>query len=125
MSFIKAKDLDNIKTIHWKDSIQYTDLKEGRIVKIIDNNKNIDYICIDADNCFFKPLGSDYLILICIRNNKYCYRSTAYFKSNFPYSTLSNSEILAISENTIDVLSIKSEQDLKNTYEKYKLNSWD
>ena len=123
MSFIKAKDLDNIKTIHWKDSIQYTDLKEGRIVKIIDNNKNIDYICIDADNCFFKPLGNG-LMLVCIRNNKYCYRSIIYFKSNFPYSTLSNSEILAISENTIDVLNIKSEQDLKNTYEKYKLNSW-
>jgi len=123
MSFIKAKDLDKIKTIHWKDNIQYADLKEGRIVKIIDNNKNIDYICIDANNCFFNPLLGNGLMLVCIHNNRYCYRSIIYFKSNFPYSTLSNSEIIAISENTIDVSSIKSDQDLKNTYEKYKLNS--
>ena len=124
MSFIKVKDLDNIKTIYWKDSIQYDDLKEGRIVKIRENTKNVDYICINPNNCFFKPLGSDYLILVCIRNNRYSYRSIAYFKSNFPYSTLSNAEMLAISENTIDVLSIKTIRDLKNIYEKYKLNSW-
>ena len=126
MSFIKAKDLNNIKNIYWIDNIQYDDLKEGRIVKIRENTKTVDYICIDANNCFFKPLRNSInnLILVTCHNDKYKYRSIYYFNSNFPYSTLSNAEILAISENAIDVLSIKSIRDLKNIYEKYKLNSW-